>query len=87
MAMRFLIGLFVVLTISGCFAVGPDYKAPDIAAPAEWRQLLRAGLNATEPEAQALATWWTTLNDADLSDLIERAAAGNLDLKIAQARV
>ena len=54
---------------------------------AQWQQPLRAGLNATGPDAQTLATWWTTLNDADLSDLIERAAAGNLDLKIAQARV
>jgi len=79
--------LAALLISAGCFAVGPDYKAPDIAAPAQWQQPLRAGLNATEPDAQALATWWTTLNDADLSDLIERASAGNLDLKIAQARV
>lgn len=79
--------LAALLISAGCFAVGPDYKAPDIAAPARWQQPLRAGLNGAEPDAQALATWWTTLNDADLSDLIERAAAGNLDLKIAQARV
>ncbi|HEX5022399.1 MAG TPA: efflux transporter outer membrane subunit [Candidatus Binatia bacterium] len=79
--------LAALLISAGCFAVGPDYKAPDIAAPARWQQPLRAGLNGAEPDAQALATWWTTLNDADLSDLIERAAAGNLDLKIARARV
>jgi NodT family efflux transporter outer membrane factor (OMF) lipoprotein len=79
--------LIALLTCAGCFAVGPDYKAPAFVTPAEWSQNLRAGLNATEPEAQALATWWTTLNDADLSNLIERAAAGNLDLKRAQARV
>jgi NodT family efflux transporter outer membrane factor (OMF) lipoprotein len=37
--------------------------------------------------AQTLAAWWTTLNDSQLSGLIERAVAGNLDLKQARARV
>ena len=34
-----------------------------------------------------LANWWTTLNDPELSGLIERAVAGNLDLKKAWAKV
>jgi len=34
-----------------------------------------------------LANWWTTLKDPELSSLIERAVAGNLDLKKAWARV
>jgi NodT family efflux transporter outer membrane factor (OMF) lipoprotein len=33
------------------------------------------------------AHWWTTFNDPLLNSLIDRAAAGNLDLKIAQARI
>jgi NodT family efflux transporter outer membrane factor (OMF) lipoprotein len=82
-----LIILAAMLTCAGCFAVGPDYKAPDILAPAEWSRNLRGGLNAAEPEAETLAHWWTTLGDPDLSNLIERAIAGNLDLKKAQARI
>lgn len=34
-----------------------------------------------------LAAWWTTLGDPGLSRLIERAVAGNLDLKKAKARI
>jgi NodT family efflux transporter outer membrane factor (OMF) lipoprotein len=76
-----------LLTCAGCFAVGPDYQAPDIAAPPEWSQDLRAGVNASEPEVETLATWWTTLGDADLSTLIARARVENRDLKQAQARI
>ena len=81
-----LIGLIVV-TLSGCFAVGPDYKTPDVAVPAEWSKSMHAGVTAAEPDAHALAQWWGALGDPDLSNLIERAAAGNWDLKKAQARV
>jgi NodT family efflux transporter outer membrane factor (OMF) lipoprotein len=76
----------MVLTLAGC-SVGPDYVKPDIPAPVEWSQALRAGLTAEQPESQALARWWTTLGDADLSNLVERAIAGNPDLKKALARV
>jgi NodT family efflux transporter outer membrane factor (OMF) lipoprotein len=76
-----------MLTCAGCFLVGPDYKPPEIAVPAEWSRNLRGGVNAAEPDAEAIAQWWITLGDADLSSLIERAALGNLDLKRAQARI
>jgi NodT family efflux transporter outer membrane factor (OMF) lipoprotein len=85
--MQILFAIFLVLSVAGCVAVGPDYKSPDMAAPDLWSSNLRRGLSAAEPEAQALAQWWTTLGDADLSNLAERAAAGNLDLQIAQARI
>ncbi len=38
-------------------------------------------------DSEVLASWWTTLNDRDLSGLIDRAVAGNLDVKKATARV
>ena len=77
----------IVVTIPGCFVVGPDYKTPDIATPTEWSQGLRRGLSVAEPEAETLVRWWITLGDPDLSNLIERARAGNVDLKSAQARI
>jgi NodT family efflux transporter outer membrane factor (OMF) lipoprotein len=87
MAMRALFAIFLALSVAGCVAVGPDYKSPDMAAPDLWSSNLRRGLSAAEPEAQALAQWWITLGDADLSNLAERAVAGNLDLQIARARI
>jgi NodT family efflux transporter outer membrane factor (OMF) lipoprotein len=77
----------MVVTVPGCFVVGPDYKAPDIATPTEWSQGLRRGLSVAEPEAETLVRWWITLGDPDLSNLIERARVGNVDLKSAQARI
>jgi NodT family efflux transporter outer membrane factor (OMF) lipoprotein len=85
--MHWLAPLFLVLVLPGCFAVGPDYESPDISAPELWTSRLRRGLTAGEPEVQSLARWWTTLGDPDLSNLVERAIAGNLDLQRAQARI
>jgi outer membrane protein TolC len=38
-------------------------------------------------DPQTLAAWWKTLNDPELSSLIDHAVLGNLDLKTAIARV
>ncbi|MGE5219381.1 MAG: TolC family protein, partial [Chloroflexota bacterium] len=77
----------LVALLSGCFAVGPDYKTPDLSVPADWSQSLQGGVTAAAPGADELAQWWNVLNDPDLSNLIERAVDGNLVLKTAQARV
>jgi NodT family efflux transporter outer membrane factor (OMF) lipoprotein len=76
-----LLGIF-----TGC-AVGPDYVAPEIPMPPAWHAELRGGAMAQPGDPQALASWWTTLNDPILTSLIERALQGNLDLKKAQARL
>ena len=34
-----------------------------------------------------LADWWNTLDDPLLTQLVERAVKGNLDLKLAQSRL
>jgi outer membrane protein, multidrug efflux system len=81
-----LIGL-VALILSGCFLVGPDYKTPDLPVPAQWSRTVQGSATTPDSDPQALAQWWGTLGDPDLSNLIERATAGNLDLKTAQARV
>jgi multidrug efflux system outer membrane protein len=75
----------VVLT--GCHAVGPDYVPPDATVSTSWHTKLEGGLTAEEISPQTLAQWWTTFDDPELSSLIERAVAGNLDLKDAWARV
>jgi NodT family efflux transporter outer membrane factor (OMF) lipoprotein len=87
MARQYLLALFLFLALQGCFAVGPDYKSPAIATPDLWSSDLRRGLSAAEPEAETLSHWWSTFGDPDLSNLVERALLGSLDLQIAQARV
>jgi NodT family efflux transporter outer membrane factor (OMF) lipoprotein len=53
----------------------------------DWHTQLKGGPTAEEGDPQKLAAWWTTLNDPELSSLMERAVAGNPDLKKARARI
>ncbi len=79
--------LSLVLLLSGCAAVGPNYVRPDTATPAEWHTPLPEGLTVGVKAPGNLSAWWRTLNDPRLSSLMDRAEAGNLDLKKARARV
>jgi multidrug efflux system outer membrane protein len=62
--------------------VGPNYQPPETAAPA-FRHA-DAGVVEQKPIE---AAWWTQFGDPTLDSLIDRALAGDLDLKIAAARV
>ena len=76
-----------ILVLTGCVAVGPDHVPPDTPVSEAWHTELKGGLTAEQVDPQALASWWTTLNDPILSRLIKRAVAGNLTLKEARARI
>jgi len=79
--------LLALVLIAGCarpFTVGPDYVPPQPATPDAWHQELTRGLAEGKADLQ---TWWTTLGDPVLEDLIRRARQGNLSLKEAVARV
>lgn len=79
--------VFLITIPAGCIKVGPDYVRPDVPVYKDWNTHLSADSNTAGMGVQALAAWWTTLNDPQLCGLIERAVAGNLDLKQARARV
>ncbi|WP_203166148.1 efflux transporter outer membrane subunit [Steroidobacter gossypii] len=83
---RPLIVAAVAMALVGC-AVGPDYRPPQTVAPDEWHQLPQTGVRVESPDAPSLAAWWTTLNDPQLNELIERALAENRTVKQAYARV
>ena len=79
--------VLAILILTGCATVGPDYVPPDTSVSATWHTQFKGGLTAEEMNPQTLAEWWTTLNDPELSRLIDRAVLDNLDLKKAMARV
>ncbi|HUI61870.1 MAG TPA: efflux transporter outer membrane subunit, partial [Steroidobacteraceae bacterium] len=90
-AIVLVIALVTALAIlpSGC-AVGPRYHNPAAQAPAGWSQ------SSMEPARQAASTvnadapvgpWWTAFDDSELSDLISRSRASNLDLRAAVLRI
>jgi NodT family efflux transporter outer membrane factor (OMF) lipoprotein len=80
-----LILIVAALLAVGC-SVGPRYKQPMIA--------LQPYHNAPEIEsrpaalpAPTLDTWWRGFNDAELTKIVDRALAQNLDLAASFARV
>ncbi|HVE39802.1 MAG TPA: efflux transporter outer membrane subunit [Planctomycetota bacterium] len=78
-----------LLALAAC-TVGPDYVKPSPSLPADWAEkgtgLDAAGSRVTS-QAAAVADWWKTFKDEELTSLVERAARSNLDLKLAEARV
>jgi multidrug efflux system outer membrane protein len=77
-------GMVALFLLSGCATVGPDYSPPELETPDAWHQELTNGLSGGEADIQ---TWWTVFDDPVLDSLIDRAAAGNLTLKVAAARI
>ena len=78
-----IIGVF----ITACAAVGPDYVAPDVNPPVRWSGDPGAAATTDPLEPAALNEWWRSLDDPVLTELIERALAGNLGLRDAEARI
>ena len=63
-------------------AVGPNYTKPQIPVPKTWTEAMPKAANA-----ESLARWWTEFQDPTLDRLVKEAVEGNLDLKIAAARI
>jgi NodT family efflux transporter outer membrane factor (OMF) lipoprotein len=70
----------------GCM-VGPDYTKPDLKTNTQYVSQASLGQRTTTEAAPALDTWWTGFNDPELTRIIGRVMAQNLDLAAAMARV
>jgi NodT family efflux transporter outer membrane factor (OMF) lipoprotein len=77
-------GAILGLALAGC-AVGPDYQRPatSLAMFHASAELERRPASAPPP----LEDWWSGFKDPQLSSIVERALAQNLDLAAALARV
>ncbi len=77
-----------VVGLQAC-AVGPNYHTPQIATPAAYSELAAGQAPLSQPVASEadLSQWWTQFNDPTLNNLIARALAQNLNLKVATARL
>jgi multidrug efflux system outer membrane protein len=76
------LGLFASMLLLAACAVGPDYKTP-VQAPVVLQNAPAGAFSTANPEAQ----WWKAFNDPVLDGLISQALAGNLDIRVAVARV
>ncbi|THD72789.1 efflux transporter outer membrane subunit [Phenylobacterium sp.] len=70
------------LALAAC-AVGPDYQKPQAALTGGYHTPLPTQGAATTD----LAAWWRGFGDPELTRIVERAAAQNLDVAQAAARV
>ena len=72
----------VVLFLSACTAVGPDFTAPQVELPASF--VAGEAGSLTPPETQM---WWREFNDPILNDLVEAGLASNLDIRTSLTRI
>ena len=73
------VSLGAIFLGTGC-AVGPNYRPPVPDLPEQWHQKLAEG-------TADVREWWKVFGDEKLTELIERAAEGNLELRMAVLRI
>ncbi|WP_369959333.1 efflux transporter outer membrane subunit [Pseudomonas benzenivorans] len=72
------------LLLAGC-AIGPDYRRPELATPAQFKQI--EGWTLAAPgDALERGAWWTLYGDAELNALVERLNLSNHNLAAAAAQ-
>jgi outer membrane protein, multidrug efflux system len=78
------------LALSGC-AVGPDYHPPATTTSANWVDSGQSNSTAVTshlvPSPVTTVDWWTVFGDAQLNDLVQKAASQNLTVLQAETRV
>lgn len=71
--------------LCGCTGLGgPAYQRPDTPAKSSWSRKAPATVSAAET---ITVDWWKTFGDPYLDALVERAIAGNFDIRILAARI
>ena len=76
--------LSLLLPTTVACAVGPRYRRPELAVPKAWPESPAAVATAG---GASLERWWTAFHDPILDSLVARALEGNLDLRLAAARI
>jgi multidrug efflux system outer membrane protein len=77
----------LLLLLSGCVTVGPDYERPETDKPKDWINKDSIISIDTADFAAADTAWWQLFNDTNLTALIHTGLRENADIKIAAARV
>lgn len=77
--------MIVLIALSACMTVGPDYERPEIAFPESY------GKNRPLEESNTLNEvpnqWWTLYQDPVLNELVAKAFRNNSNIKGAVARI
>lgn len=78
--------ILLLASLAGCM-MGPDYRQVEPVVPQHWQagQIPDTGLKPASPDD--LKDWWKSFGDARLDQLMDRALAGNLDIRIALTHI
>lgn len=77
-------GIALASTVSCSNLAGPEYQRPEVPTKTAWSGDGGQGVSATEtirPE------WWSAFGDPYLDELVQRAIAESIDLRILAARI
>jgi NodT family efflux transporter outer membrane factor (OMF) lipoprotein len=83
---QYLSGPTLAIGLIGC-TVGPDYQSPEVKEEAGRSVPDGGSVPSRTVEGAVDVVWWKSFRDFELSSLVERLAAQNLDLKTATERV
>jgi multidrug efflux system outer membrane protein len=79
-------GALGLLAIAGC-KVGPNYKRPDVVAPAAFRDADDGAASSAAKTSLGDEDWATVYQEPELRELIRKALANNYDVRIAAQRI
>jgi len=79
MVMNKSLSCLLLISLSACTVMGPDYKPPETHSASKFL--------ATGGAVVAPSYWWQAFGDTQLNSLIQRALLGSQDLKLAEARL
>jgi NodT family efflux transporter outer membrane factor (OMF) lipoprotein len=81
----------ILLTLTGCSSMAPDYQTPNIATPAQFsgynlfKEAPFKPIDQLNPSSSPSA-WWRSFNDPLLNELNERLTLDNQNLKASEAQ-
>jgi NodT family efflux transporter outer membrane factor (OMF) lipoprotein len=83
---QYLSGPTLAIGLIGC-TVGPDYQSPEMREESRRPAPDGEGVSSRTVEGAVDLAWWKSFRDSQLSSLVEKLVAQNLDLKTAAERV
>jgi NodT family efflux transporter outer membrane factor (OMF) lipoprotein len=83
---QYLSGPTLAIGLIGC-TVGPDYQSPEMREESRRSAPDGEGVSSRTVEGAVDLAWWKSFRDSQLSSLVEKLVAQNLDLKTAAERV
>jgi outer membrane protein TolC len=83
---QYLSGPTLAIGLIGC-TVGPDYQRPEVKDESRRSAQDDGSVPSRTVEGAVDIAWWKSFRDSQLSSLVEKLVAQNLDLKTAAERV